>query len=56
LLPWVSLQVLVTEDRLPDLKTLREEFAPRQLQCPVVNVEIPPASAYDELLCKELTA
>jgi hypothetical protein len=50
------LNALLVEDRLPDLKTLREEFAPRQLQCPVVHVEIPPASSYDDLLHKEVAA
>jgi hypothetical protein len=44
------------DDSLPDLKALREEFAPRQVDCPVVNVEIPPVSSYDDLLGKEVAA
>jgi len=45
---------LLVDGQLPDLKALREEFAPRQVDCPVVNVEIPPVSAYDDLLGKEV--
>lgn len=44
------LNALLVDGRLPELEALREEFAPRQAQCPVVQVEIPPASGYDELL------
>jgi hypothetical protein len=35
---------------LPDVKRLREEFAPRKTEVPQVTVEIPPASRYDALL------
>lgn len=50
------LNALLVDGRLPDLKALREEFAPRQADCPVVRVEIPPASAYDALLGQEAAA
>ncbi|CAD6563467.1 hypothetical protein LMG24235_08714 [Paraburkholderia sabiae] len=48
------LNALLVDGKLPDLKTLREEFAPRHAECPVVNVEMPPASSYDDLLGKEV--
>uniref|UniRef100_UPI0038B94B62 IS21 family transposase n=1 Tax=Paraburkholderia sediminicola TaxID=458836 RepID=UPI0038B94B62 len=48
------LNALLVDGNLPDLKALREEFAPRHAACPVVNVEIPPASTYDDLLHKEV--
>jgi len=35
---------------LPDLKRLREEFAPRKPELPQITVEIPAASVYDVLL------
>nr|WP_250517940.1 hypothetical protein [Caballeronia sp. INDeC2] len=35
-----------------DPKVLREELAPRHADCPVVNVEMPPASSYDDLLAR----
>ena len=35
---------------LPDVKRLREEFAPRRAELPQVTVEIPTASSYDALL------
>ena len=35
---------------LPDIRRLREEFAPRTSQVPQVTVEIPPVSRYDALL------
>jgi hypothetical protein len=50
------LNALLVDGNLPDLKALREEFAPRHADCPVVNVEIPPASTYDDLLRKEVAA
>jgi hypothetical protein len=50
------LNALLVDGNLPDLKALREEFAPRHADCPVVNVEIPPASTYDDLLHKEVAA
>jgi hypothetical protein len=48
------LNALLVDGKLPDLKALREEFAPRHADCPVVNVEMPPASSYDGLLGKEV--
>jgi hypothetical protein len=44
------LEVLLEAGALPDLKRLREEFAPRKAELPQVTVEIPPASIYDALL------
>ena len=38
---------------LPDVKRLREEFAPRKTELPHVTVEIPSASRYDALLPSE---
>lgn len=35
---------------LPDIKRLREEFAPRKTELPRITVNIPPASVYDALL------
>ena len=40
---------------LPDVKRLREEFAPRKAAVPTVTVEIPPASRYDALLPSKRT-
>jgi transposase InsO family protein len=37
-------------DELPDIEVLRERFAPRPLTMPEVQVQLPPASVYDELL------
>jgi hypothetical protein len=48
------LSTLLVDGQLPQLKALREEFAPREANCPVINVQIPPASAYDALLGKEV--
>lgn len=42
-------EFLVTGE-LPDVKRLREEFAPRKTEVPHVTVVIPPASRYDALL------
>ena len=42
-------ELLVTGE-LPDVKRLREEFAPRKPEVPQVTVVIPPASRYDALL------
>ena len=39
------LNALLVDGNLPDLKALREEFAPRHAACPVVNVEMPPADS-----------
>ena len=44
------LDALLLAGELPDLKRLREEFAPRQVALPQVTVLIPPASCYDALL------
>ena len=48
------LNALLVDGKLPDLKALREEFAPRHADCPVVSVEMPPVSSYDDLLGKEV--
>ncbi len=50
------LNALLVDGRLPELKALREEFAPHQSDCPLVSVEIPPASSYDELLGRQVAA
>ena len=47
------LEVLLVAGELPDVKRLREEFAPRKAELPQVTVEIPPASKYDALLPSE---
>ena len=44
------LDTLLAIGELPDVKRLREEFAPRKAAVPTVTVEIPPASRYDALL------
>ena len=44
------LEALLLTGELPDLKRLREEFAPRRVELPQVTVLIPPASRYDALL------
>ncbi|SMG61201.1 hypothetical protein SAMN06265784_12022 [Paraburkholderia susongensis] len=44
------LDTLFEAGELPDLKQLRDEFAPRQTLCPEVVVQMPPVSVYDELL------
>ena len=44
------LDALLLAGELPDVKQLREEFAPHQIELPYVTVEIPPASRYDALL------
>jgi hypothetical protein len=46
------LDALLEAGELPDLKQLRDEFAPRQALCPEVVVEMPPVAVYDELLDK----
>ncbi|WP_338926661.1 IS21 family transposase [Mycetohabitans endofungorum] len=48
------LNTLLVDGQLPELRALREEFAPREAGCPVINVQIPPASAYDALLGTEV--
>jgi hypothetical protein len=47
------LQTLLAAGELPDVKRLREEFAPRKVELPVVIVEMPQASSYDALLPSE---
>ena len=44
------LEVLLLAGELPDVKRLREEFAPRVTEVPQVTVEMPPAGLYDALL------
>jgi len=44
------LETLLGAGELPDLNTLREEFAPRQNELPAVCVEMPPVRSYDALL------
>ena len=44
------LDVLLAAGALPDIKQLREEFAPRKPEVPVVKVEIPSPAVYDALL------
>lgn len=44
------LEALLSTGELPDVKRLREEFAPRTSEVPHVTVEIPPLSGYDALL------
>jgi hypothetical protein len=44
------LEALLAAGDLPDLKQLRDEFAPRQALCPEVVVDMPPVAIYDELL------
>ena len=50
------LDVSLLAGELPDVKRLREEFAPRKTEVPQVTVEIPPASRYDALLPSEQDA
>jgi hypothetical protein len=47
------LETLLAIGELPDVKRLREEFAPRKTESPTVTVVIPPASRYDALLPSE---
>ena len=50
------LEVLLTHGELPDLAVLREEFAPRQADCPIIHVLMPPTRCYDALLSQEVMA
>jgi len=50
------LDALCTANELPDLKSLRDEFAPRDQLCPTVRVDMPPASTYDTLLGEQVFA
>ena len=47
------LDMLLVIDALPDVKRLREDFAPRKTAVPQVTVEIPTASRHDSLLPSE---
>lgn len=47
------LDALRVAGELPDVKRLREEFAPRKAQVPQVTVQIPAPSVYDALLPSE---
>lgn len=47
------LDVLLAAGQLPELKGLREEFAPRNAVPPQVSVHMPATSIYDELLATE---
>ncbi len=49
------LDALLVAGELPDVKRLREEFAPRKAEVPHVSVQIPAASVYDALLPSEQT-
>jgi hypothetical protein len=44
------LDVLLAAGELPDVKALREEFAPRKAELPQITVVMPAASIYDALL------
>ena len=44
------IDALLVAGVLPDVKRLREEFAPRKADLPQVTVEMPAASRYDALL------
>ena len=47
------LDALLAMGELPDLKKLREEFAPRNVELPLITVEMPMARVYDALLPSE---
>ena len=47
------LDALLAVGELPDVKRLREEFAPRQAVLPQLRIEIPAVSVYDALLPSE---
>jgi hypothetical protein len=49
------LEALLATGELPDVKRLREEFAPRKVELPLITVEMPAASSYDALLPSEQT-
>lgn len=46
----VVLGTLSERDEVPDIEVLREQFAPRPTVMPVVQVVLPAAAVYDELL------
>ncbi|SAL34853.1 hypothetical protein AWB72_03354 [Caballeronia concitans] len=41
---------LLGAGELPDLKALREQYAPREARCPEVEVQMPPVAVYEKLL------
>ena len=47
------LDTLLAAGELPDVKRLREEFAPHRTEVPLITVEIPAARIYDALLPSE---
>ena len=47
------LDALLEAGELPDVKRLRDEFAPNRAEVPVIRVEIPAARIYDVLLPSE---
>ena len=47
------LEALLAAGELPDVKRLREEFAPRTFELPLITVEMPTARIYDALLPSE---
>ena len=47
------LDALRLAGELPDVKRLREEFAPRRAEVPLVMIEMPAPSVYDALLPSE---
>jgi hypothetical protein len=49
------LEALLATGELPDLRKLREEFAPRKVELPLITVEMPMARVYDALLPSEQT-
>jgi len=46
----VALGTLYERDEVPDIEVLREQFAPRPTLMPLVQVVLPAAAVYDELL------
>ncbi len=47
------LDALLATGGLPDIKQLREEFAPRKTEVPLIQVEMPTTKVYDALLPSE---
>jgi hypothetical protein len=50
------LDALCAANQLPDLASLRDEFARRDQLCPAVRVDMPPVSSYDALLGEQVCA
>ena len=50
------LEALLDAGELPNVKALRDVFAPRPTQLPLVHVEIPAASSYDALIAEAVPA